>query len=244
MLDFALRVGFEIRLCQPYRAQTKGKVESGVKYVKGNMWPSIRFTGDADLNRQGLEWCDMVSPTGGYMAPPAGYPGRCWPRSFLTWDLGRLPHRSTLASWTARWPGTASSVGRAPATGSTGSGPAASCRWASVREPYRSGPATSASRCIPGRSVRVGQSYSGDTRPRRRWVNSKLAIRENKKSVGQIAIGVFAQFFVGVDTSWDSASSAPRSGWSRPGRPGGRLSWQSRPPCGRMPGGADEGILR
>ena len=37
MLDFALRVGFEIRLCQPYRAQTKGKVESGVKYVKGNM---------------------------------------------------------------------------------------------------------------------------------------------------------------------------------------------------------------
>ena len=27
MLDFALRVGFEARLCQPYRAQTKGKVE-------------------------------------------------------------------------------------------------------------------------------------------------------------------------------------------------------------------------
>ena len=61
MLDFALRVGFEIRLCQPYRAQTKGKVESGVKYVKGNMWPSTRFTGDADLNRQGLEWCDSVA---------------------------------------------------------------------------------------------------------------------------------------------------------------------------------------
>ena len=35
MLDFALRVGLEIGLCQPYRAQTKGKVESGVKYVKG-----------------------------------------------------------------------------------------------------------------------------------------------------------------------------------------------------------------
>ena len=61
MLDFALRVGFEIRLCQPYRAQTKGKVESGVKYGKGNMWPSMRFTGDADLNRQGLQWCDIVA---------------------------------------------------------------------------------------------------------------------------------------------------------------------------------------
>ena len=61
MLDFALRVGFEARLCQPYRAQTKGKVESGVKYVRRNMWPSIRFTDDADLNRQGLEWCDVVA---------------------------------------------------------------------------------------------------------------------------------------------------------------------------------------
>ena len=48
-------------LCRPYRAQTKGKVESGVKYVRRNMWPSLRFTDDADLNRQGLEWCDAVA---------------------------------------------------------------------------------------------------------------------------------------------------------------------------------------
>ena len=61
MLDFAMRVGFEVRLCQPYRAQTKGKVESGVKYVRRNMWPSMRFTDDADLNRQGLEWCGSVA---------------------------------------------------------------------------------------------------------------------------------------------------------------------------------------
>ena len=61
MLDFSLRVGFELRLCRPYRAQTKGKVESGVKYVRRNMWPSIRFTDDADLNRQGLECCDAVA---------------------------------------------------------------------------------------------------------------------------------------------------------------------------------------
>ena len=61
MLDFALRMDFEIRLCQPYRAQTKGKVQSWVKYVKGNMWPSMRFTDDADLNRLALEWCDSVA---------------------------------------------------------------------------------------------------------------------------------------------------------------------------------------
>jgi len=60
-LDFALRVGFDIRLCRPYRAQTKGRVESGVKYVRGNMWPGARFTDDADLNRGALEWCESVA---------------------------------------------------------------------------------------------------------------------------------------------------------------------------------------
>ncbi len=54
-------LGFELKLCQPYRAQTKGKVESGVKYVRGNLWPSIRFTDDVDLNHQTLDWCDRVA---------------------------------------------------------------------------------------------------------------------------------------------------------------------------------------
>lgn len=35
-LDFARNWGFQPRLCQPYRAQTKGKIESGVKYVRRN----------------------------------------------------------------------------------------------------------------------------------------------------------------------------------------------------------------
>ena len=43
-------------------SQTKGKVESGVKYVRRNMWPSMRFTDDdADLNRQGLEWSGVAA---------------------------------------------------------------------------------------------------------------------------------------------------------------------------------------
>jgi len=33
-LDFALHVGFDVCLCRPYRAQTKGRVESGIKDVK------------------------------------------------------------------------------------------------------------------------------------------------------------------------------------------------------------------
>lgn len=35
-LDFARYWGFTPRLCRPYRAQTKGKVEAGVKYVRRN----------------------------------------------------------------------------------------------------------------------------------------------------------------------------------------------------------------
>ncbi len=35
-LDFARYWGFRPRLCRPYRAQTKGKIESGVKYVRRN----------------------------------------------------------------------------------------------------------------------------------------------------------------------------------------------------------------
>ncbi len=40
-LDFARYWGFTPRLCQPYRAQTKGKVESGVKYIRRNFLPSL-----------------------------------------------------------------------------------------------------------------------------------------------------------------------------------------------------------
>ena len=61
MLDFALRVGFEMRLCRPYSAQTKGKVENGVKYVRRNLWPTVRFSDDAEMNRQGMEWCERMA---------------------------------------------------------------------------------------------------------------------------------------------------------------------------------------
>jgi transposase len=35
-LDFARCWGFSPRLCHPYRPQIKGKIESGVKYVRRN----------------------------------------------------------------------------------------------------------------------------------------------------------------------------------------------------------------
>ena len=93
MLDFARRVGFELRLCRPYRAQTKGKVESGVKYVRHNFWPSVRFTDAADLNRQALEWCDVVA-NGRVHGTTGEVPGRMLEMERSS--LGELPDRSGL----------------------------------------------------------------------------------------------------------------------------------------------------
>jgi transposase len=53
--------GVEIRLCRYYRARTKGKVESGVKYVKGNALAGRRFRDLGDLNAWLLEWCVGVA---------------------------------------------------------------------------------------------------------------------------------------------------------------------------------------
>ena len=94
MLDFARRMGFELRLCRPYRAQTKGKVEGGVKYVRGNFWPSVRFGDDADLNRQALAWCGGIANDRVH-----GTTGRV-PKAMLSIErssLGALPERGTLS---------------------------------------------------------------------------------------------------------------------------------------------------
>jgi len=60
-LDLADYYGFSLRACQPYRAQTKGKVEAGVRYVRGNFWPGLHFTDLADLNRQCRDWLDHIA---------------------------------------------------------------------------------------------------------------------------------------------------------------------------------------
>lgn len=56
--DFAVTLGFIPRVCRAHRPQTKGKVESGVGFVKNNFLPGRRFADYGDLNRQAVEWCD------------------------------------------------------------------------------------------------------------------------------------------------------------------------------------------
>jgi len=61
-IRFAKHHGFILKRCRPYRARTKGKVESGVKYVKHNFWPRIReFTSLNDLNHQVRHWMDTYA---------------------------------------------------------------------------------------------------------------------------------------------------------------------------------------
>ena len=60
------------------------------------MWPSIRFTDDADLNRQALEWCDVV-----VNARIHGTTYRA-PWEMLDEErphLGQLPDRAALAPY-------------------------------------------------------------------------------------------------------------------------------------------------
>lgn len=53
--------GVTIKLCRYYRAQTKGKVESGVKYVKGNALAGRRFRDLEELNAYLSDWCLKVA---------------------------------------------------------------------------------------------------------------------------------------------------------------------------------------
>jgi len=53
--------GIDPRVCRPYRARTKGKVESGVKYWRRNFLPGRTFRDDADLEAQLAEWMVEVA---------------------------------------------------------------------------------------------------------------------------------------------------------------------------------------
>jgi len=58
---FADYWSFEPRLCRAYRAQTKGKVESGVKYLKRNFLPGRNFIDIEDLSAQLAEWSATIA---------------------------------------------------------------------------------------------------------------------------------------------------------------------------------------
>jgi hypothetical protein len=63
-LDFASYRGFRPRLCRPYRAQTKGKIESGVKYIRRNFLCGLQGREPAnleDFNTELRRWIAEVA---------------------------------------------------------------------------------------------------------------------------------------------------------------------------------------
>lgn len=57
--DFVKEIGYSVVLCRPRDPQTKGKVESFVKYVKENFLVGTVFTGIDSLNSAALRWLDV-----------------------------------------------------------------------------------------------------------------------------------------------------------------------------------------
>jgi transposase len=55
-LRFCAHWDFRPRACRPYRAQTKGKVERPIRYVRSSFVYGRTFTSDSDLNAQAEHW--------------------------------------------------------------------------------------------------------------------------------------------------------------------------------------------
>jgi transposase len=60
-LRFARHWDFTPRACRPYRAQTKGKVERPVRYLRSNFVYGRTFLHDADLDQQRRHWLERVA---------------------------------------------------------------------------------------------------------------------------------------------------------------------------------------
>ncbi len=58
---FAHHWQFRPRSCRPYRAQTKGKVERPVGYVRQNFFYGRDFVSDEDLNAQAIRWLERTA---------------------------------------------------------------------------------------------------------------------------------------------------------------------------------------
>jgi transposase len=61
LLRFARHWGCRVKVCRPYRAQTKGKVERPIRYLRDSFLYGRTFVSDADLNAQGLDWLASVA---------------------------------------------------------------------------------------------------------------------------------------------------------------------------------------
>ena len=96
-LDFASYYGFVPRACAPRRPETKGKIESTIKFVKGNFWPGIAFSSMEDLNAQALLWMEEVN--GRAHATTRERPVDRWTKEQLRSIDGQPDYDASYMSW-------------------------------------------------------------------------------------------------------------------------------------------------
>jgi transposase len=60
-LQYATGARFKIKACEGYDPESKGKVEAGVKYVKGNCLYGETFENDQALDEHVIEWLNTVA---------------------------------------------------------------------------------------------------------------------------------------------------------------------------------------
>ncbi len=60
-MDFAEYYGIIVRLCFPYRPQTKGKIENTIKLLRYNFFAGRTFADLNDMNVQCHEWMNRVN---------------------------------------------------------------------------------------------------------------------------------------------------------------------------------------
>jgi hypothetical protein len=91
--------GVGIKLCRYYRAQTKGKVESGVKYVKRNALAGRRFRDLDHLNEWLMEWSLTIADErlhGTTHERPSERFRRAEAGTLISVDLRQAPERERL----------------------------------------------------------------------------------------------------------------------------------------------------
>jgi transposase len=91
-VDFTQHYGIIPRTHRPYRPQTKGKVERSVAYVEGNFLRGRSFADLADLNAQGLHWCQTTANVRVH-GTTRERPVDLWPKEQLTAVSAIAPYR-------------------------------------------------------------------------------------------------------------------------------------------------------
>jgi len=179
-LDFARYWGFTPRLCRAYRPQTKGKIESGVKYVRRNFLCGL-LGREPDNLRNSTVRCAagwQRSPTVACMAQRMS---RC---CFVSTKICSLCSRSMAARliriWmtsNARWPAMLTFPGKGAVTPCPGVMRAKRSGFAIMATRSRSAMARNASRYMIGRCGNIWSSHTDSTMPAYRWASSRAARR-------------------------------------------------------------------